>query len=108
MSTQRVIDGLFQAVAVRTAGFSIVSLSSVAPALQVSTPFESKPRCFADNYSQLLYVIMMYIVRSSSPRLHLLLLISLSAVRLSHRCLDSEHERLRGEVDGCVAPLPLE
>ncbi|BGP04531.1 hypothetical protein JCM10049v2_000333 [Rhodotorula toruloides] len=39
----RVIDGLFQAVAVRTAGFAIVSLSTVAPALQ------------------LLYVIMMYI-----------------------------------------------
>ncbi|GAA5925325.1 hypothetical protein JCM3775_006423 [Rhodotorula graminis] len=39
----RVIDGLLQAFAVRAAGFSIVSLSSVAPALQF------------------LYVIMMYI-----------------------------------------------
>ncbi|GAA6053434.1 hypothetical protein JCM3770_005164 [Rhodotorula araucariae] len=39
----RVIDGLFQAFAVRAAGFSIVPLASVAPALQ------------------LLYVIMMYI-----------------------------------------------
>ncbi|GEM06129.1 potassiumion transporter [Rhodotorula toruloides] len=39
----RVIDGLLQACAVRAAGFSIVSLSTVAPALQ------------------LLYVIMMYI-----------------------------------------------
>ncbi|BGP04534.1 hypothetical protein JCM10049v2_000336 [Rhodotorula toruloides] len=39
----RVLDGLFQAFAVRAAGFSIVPLASVAPALQ------------------LLYVIMMYI-----------------------------------------------
>ncbi|ORY75670.1 cation transport protein-domain-containing protein [Leucosporidium creatinivorum] len=39
----RVIDGLFQAFAVRAAGFSVVSLSSTAPALQ------------------LLYVIMMYV-----------------------------------------------
>ncbi|GAA5889942.1 hypothetical protein JCM5296_003656 [Sporobolomyces johnsonii] len=39
----RVIDGLFQAAAVRAAGFSIVSLSTTAPAVQ------------------LLYVIMMYI-----------------------------------------------
>ncbi|GAA5892072.1 hypothetical protein JCM6882_005687 [Rhodosporidiobolus microsporus] len=39
----RIIDGLFQAFAVRAAGFGIVPLASVAPALQ------------------LLYVIMMYI-----------------------------------------------
>ncbi|GAA5828114.1 hypothetical protein JCM11251_002595 [Rhodosporidiobolus azoricus] len=39
----RIIDGLFQAFAVRAAGFAIVPLSQVAPALQ------------------LLYVIMMYI-----------------------------------------------
>lgn len=41
--SQRIIDALFQAFAVRAAGFSIVSLASVAPALQ------------------LLYVIMMYV-----------------------------------------------
>ncbi|BGP21433.1 hypothetical protein JCM10295v2_000308 [Rhodotorula toruloides] len=34
----RVIDGLFQAIAVRTAGFAIVSLSTVAPALQSVYP----------------------------------------------------------------------
>jgi len=39
----RVIDGLFQSAAVRAAGFAIVSLSALAPAVQV------------------LYVIMMYI-----------------------------------------------
>jgi potassium uptake Trk family protein len=40
---QRTFDGLFQAIAVRTAGFQVVSLLSIAPAVQI------------------LYVIMMYI-----------------------------------------------
>ena len=39
----RVLDGLFQAISTRTAGFSVVSLSSLHPAIQVS------------------YLIMMYI-----------------------------------------------
>jgi Trk-type K+ transport system membrane component len=40
---QRIVNGLFQTFAVRAAGFSIVPLAQVAPALQ------------------LLYVVMMYI-----------------------------------------------
>lgn len=47
------MDGLLQAFAVRAAGFATVTLSEVAPALQ------------------LLYVVMMYIVRRTfSSNLH--------------------------------------
>lgn len=47
-SSQRVLDGLFQSFAVRAAGFNIVPLSDLAPAVQV------------------LYALMMYIVRLQS------------------------------------------
>jgi Trk-type K+ transport system membrane component len=40
---QRVFDGLFQSIAVRAAGFQVVSLLTLAPAVQV------------------LYTVMMYI-----------------------------------------------
>lgn len=52
MRQQRIIDGLFQAIAVRNAGFSDVAIGSVAPALQ------------------LLFVIMMYIVSRIPASLH--------------------------------------
>lgn len=86
MRQQRIIDGLFQAIAVRNAGFSDVAIGSVAPALQ------------------LLFVIMMYIVRrfhaSVEKRTKGL---SCFTVGVPDCDLRSQHERLRGEIDGCVS-----
>lgn len=57
----RFVDGLLQAAAVRAAGFGIVPLASLAPAVKCAA-FNPLNRFYAEaSYHRVLYVVMMYI-----------------------------------------------
>lgn len=79
---QKAIDGLFQAIAVRAAGFSIVPLSETAPALQF------------------LYVVMMVCWRVPARTVPSDLPLYPNTVLscLPDRAFHSKHERVRREI----------
>lgn len=64
----RILAGLFQGLAARASGLSIVPIASLAPALQYATLFGIHASLVANDFLlRFLYVVMMYIAVNFIP-----------------------------------------